>query len=629
MRPGRMRVDNTAKAADAPTNLDSIALIKTALALLSANPTDLQGMVIYGQQGPLLDALKKSLTTLFNPLQLPHNVGFTDLHGGLDTSLSLAQGRLINHIGLLQRSAQSGLIISSAQRLPAFVNAELCAAIDARGRHSNTSTLNDDQNSKAKPVPKVIIAIDDSLAQEPGIHASGLAERIALHIAIPDISVLGLVTDVNTLLDHPSELFEVDATYELSIKPSRVILTDKILKDLTCVALQLGISSMLPLIQTCKVARTLAALNNREAANEEDALLAVQLALAPHAMNSAQENVQEEPAEQTQDETVAQDTDSSSTDEQPIDSPSQQPNEHQTDQIPDEGMQEQLIAAAQASLPQHLLASLASTHAQRTEVGRDKQTTALTKNGRPIGILRPKGGLNGQRINVIETLKAAVPMQRIRRPNNQQAPDGRSPVIQLHKSDLRITKYRQSSRTTTVFIVDASGSSAMHRLAEAKGAVELLLAECYVRRDRVALITFRGTQATLDLPPTRSLTRAKRALQNLPGGGGTPLASGLQLAYRLISSLTHDGQAPIGVLMTDAKANIALDGSASREMAANDVEHQSQLLKSTKARLLFVDTASRQSTQAQKLAASMGAQYLPLPRSNAQTLPNILSGYAK
>ena len=98
------------------------------------------------------------------------------------------------------------------------------------------------------------------------------------------------------------------------------------------------------------------------------------------------------------------------------------------------------------------------------------------------------------------------------------------------RSDLRITRLQQRAATATLFVVDASGSSALHRLAEAKGAVELLLAECYVRRDQVGVIAFRGRGAEVLLPPTRSLVRAKRSLAALPGGGGTPLAAGLQAA---------------------------------------------------------------------------------------------------
>jgi magnesium chelatase subunit D len=97
--------------------------------------------------------------------------------------------------------------------------------------------------------------------------------------------------------------------------------------------------------------------------------------------------------------------------------------------------------------------------------------------------------------------------------------------IDVRKDDFRIFRLKRRTQTTIIFLVDASGSAAMHRLSEVKGAVELLLADCYVRRDRVALIAFRRKSAELLLPPTRSLVRAKRSLAALAAGGGTPLAS--------------------------------------------------------------------------------------------------------
>ena len=122
--------------------------------------------------------------------------------------------------------------------------------------------------------------------------------------------------------------------------------------------------------------------------------------------------------------------------------------------------------------------------------------------------------------------------------------------------------------TTTIFVVDASGSAALHRLAEAKGAVELLLAECYVRRDQVALIAFRGRGAELLLPPTRSLVRAKRSLAALPGGGGTPLAAGIDAAVELAELALRRGETPIVVVLTDGRANVARDGTGGRARAA-------------------------------------------------------------
>ena len=114
------------------------------------------------------------------------------------------------------------------------------------------------------------------------------------------------------------------------------------------------------------------------------------------------------------------------------------------------------------------------------------------------------------------SLRAAAPWQPIRRRERTAVADHR---IEVRADDLRVTQFKQRTRTTTIFVVDAPGSTALNRLAEAKGAVELVLADCYVRRDRVALLAFRGGGAELLLPPTRSLVRAKRSLAGLPGGG--------------------------------------------------------------------------------------------------------------
>ena len=101
------------------------------------------------------------------------------------------------------------------------------------------------------------------------------------------------------------------------------------------------------------------------------------------------------------------------------------------------------------------------------------------------------------------------------------------------------------------------GSSALHRLAEAKGAVELLLADCYVRRDSVAVLAFRGRSAELLLPPTRSLVRAKRSLAELPGGGGTPLAAGIDAARELAFAVRRRGDTAVVVVLSDGRANLA------------------------------------------------------------------------
>ncbi|MCA3180747.1 MAG: VWA domain-containing protein, partial [Burkholderiales bacterium] len=172
--------------------------------------------------------------------------------------------------------------------------------------------------------------------------------------------------------------------------------------------------------------------------------------------------------------------------------------------------------------------------------------------------------------------------------------------------------------TTTIFAIDASGSSALHRLAEAKGAVELLLADCYVRRDRVAVVAFRGRAAEVLLPPTRSLVRAKRSLAGLPGGGGTPLASGIDAAVALADAVVRRGGSPIVVLLTDGRANVARDGAGGRAKAVEEAVDAARRLRAGGHATLLLDTSPQPAAAAQALAAAMAAAYVPLPRADAE-----------
>lgn len=139
----------------------------------------------------------------------------------------------------------------------------------------------------------------------------------------------------------------------------------------------------------------------------------------------------------------------------------------------------------------------------------------------------------------------------------QRLRGGAGARVAVRRDHFRVKRFKRRTETTTVFAVDASGSSALHRMAEAKGAVELLLADCYVRRDRVALLAFRCGDAVLVLPPTRSLARAKRCLAAMVGGGGTPLAAGIAAATSLADGVSRKGQTAVLVLLTMAGRTVA------------------------------------------------------------------------
>ena len=235
-------------------------------------------------------------------------------------------------------------------------------------------------------------------------------------------------------------------------------------------------------------------------------------------------------------------------------------------------MTEMLVQAIQAALPGDVLSRfsiLAPAGASRGVSGKAGAARNKGTRGRAVGVTGTPP-TPGARIDVPATLRAAAPWQGLRaKAAGARRGEGR---LIIRKDDFRYIRFREKTGTLAIFAVDASGSSAIERLAEAKGAVELLLAQCYVRRDSVALIAFRGRNAETLLEPTRSLVRAKRSLSALPGGGGTPLADGILATLTLALGAQRKGQNVMTVLLTDGRGNIALDGSAVRERAQDDTE---------------------------------------------------------
>jgi len=240
--------------------------------------------------------------------------------------------------------------------------------------------------------------------------------------------------------------------------------------------------------------------------------------------------------------------------------------------------------------------------------------------GRPSGSRRAVPA-HGSRLHLMDTLRAAAPWQKIRKATSKnQLAKIQLAKIQVRAEDFHVARIKQKTATITLFVVDASGSSALNRLSEAKGAVELLLADCYVRRDQVALIAFRGKHAELLLPPTRSLVRAKRTLSGLPGGGGTPLATAIDTAASVAESLQRRGMSPVIVLLTDGRANVSRNGSGGRELAHADAMEAARQLAAMQASVLFIDTSPNPQQPAAELAAAMRARYMPLPFAGAATV---------
>lgn len=232
-------------------------------------------------------------------------------------------------------------------------------------------------------------------------------------------------------------------------------------------------------------------------------------------------------------------------------------------------------------------------------------------HGRPIGSRSgmPSAGI---RLALIDTLRAAAPWQAARGRGQ-----GR---VQLRRDDLKVRRFEDRQTVLSIFVVDASGSAAFSRLAEAKGAVELLLERAYARRAEVALIAFRGTTAELLLPPTRSLTRARRLLGDLPGGGGTPLAAGLDEARLLADSMRAKGRTAQLIVLTDGRANVARGGGQDRANAVSDAEAAARQIAVSGHGAVVIDISARKNGEAARLASAMRARLVHLPHAEAGAL---------
>ncbi len=534
-------------------------LAKRALLLVSIEPA-LKGVLLATGRGTGKSLLARSVRSLFPALpwvELPLGTAEDRLLGGLDLERTLAAGRPQIAAGLLGRAHGGILHVDGINLLDRRLARHLAAAV-------NRGIVRVERDGLSTQYASDFVLVGTYDPEEGAVSAS-LADSVAIHVM--DHGVLSKEHRVELLrgvaafdrdpVDLASRHAEATSLLRRRIDEarSRLAAVDASVSDrrrLSQAALRLGVEGNRADIFALAVARAHAAFMKRRSVDEEDLRAAVRLVLLPRAAGGSVSGAAASRALSPERSQAATERPGTADSSERLRRPAPLTGEPSTGTAGRAALDDLVMAALDCAVPEdvrRLPPGDSSSNDRHTGRNSDSERRDWNR-GRCVRAVAARPEAN--KVALAATLLAAAPHQKRRR---QSAPE--SPVIRVEASDLRFKQFRQNASIRILFAVDASGSMAMNRIQQAKGAAVRLLDGAYRDRDEIALIGFRGDRAELLLPPSRSIELAKRALDALPVGGGTPLAAALETALHLTRcARPSDARDTLLVILTDGKANV-------------------------------------------------------------------------